>query len=69
MFITMLPASELQRDDTIVLGEDLVLVIGVDSITPDGLVPLVTEDAPGHQYVDHVDPERVFTVSRPGSAD
>lgn len=65
-----LPASLLRRDDVIVLGGDLVRVIGLDAMVPylddsDQRHPLVTEDETGAQYVDYVVPDRMFTVARP----
>lgn len=57
-------AADLLRDDAIEFGNELLLVIGLDPVNDDGLIPLVTEDVTGTQFVDYVDPQRVFTVVR-----
>lgn len=56
-------AAELLAGDAIDL-QGIVKVIGTDPVTADGLLPIVTEDFAGSQYVDYVDPQRQFTIVR-----
>jgi hypothetical protein len=59
---TKIVATALKIDDCIVLGGGLVWVVGADPVTEDHLLPLVTEDADGHQYIDYINPERLIPV-------
>lgn len=65
--IHTLPVHQLQCDDAIHFGNDLVKVVGVDAADPylDGATAvLVTEDISGAQFCDYLDPQRTFTVIR-----
>lgn len=56
-------AAELIADDAIEFN-GLCKVIGIDPVTPDNLLPIVTEDFTGAQYVDYIDPQRQFVIVR-----
>lgn len=57
-------AAELLPNDAIEFGKELVKVIGTDPITPDELLPIVTEDFNGEQYIDYIIPTRQFVIVR-----
>lgn len=56
-------AGELLADDAIDF-HGLVKVVGIDNLDPDGLLPIVTEDFTGEQYIDRIDPLRQFVIVR-----
>lgn len=68
MILTHLPASALKSGDVIALGNDIVILTGVDHNVDPGMVGLVSRDLPTSDtftddlYIDYVDASRLFAV-------
>ena len=65
-FVGKVSAHNLQPNDVIHFGGDLCFVVALEDDEPylEGTVTLITEGPDGYQYVDYVDPHRLFTIVR-----